>query len=78
MSEAINVHEAKTHFSKLLERVNHGEEIVIAKAGMPVARLIPYGEKLAKRIPGSAKGQIQLKTNFDDPLPKRVLNLFEK
>lgn len=78
MSEAINVHEAKTHFSKLLERVNHGEEIVIAKAGRPVARLIPYGEKPAKRIPGSAKGQIQLKPNFDDPLPKQVLKLFEK
>ncbi|HSO72953.1 MAG TPA: type II toxin-antitoxin system prevent-host-death family antitoxin, partial [Thermodesulfobacteriota bacterium] len=45
MAEAVNVHEAKTHFSRLLERVNRGEEIVIAKAGKPVARLVPYGEK---------------------------------
>jgi prevent-host-death family protein len=58
MSEAVNVHEAKTHFSRLLERVNRGEEIVIAKAGKPVAHLVPYGEKPAKRVPGTAKGQV--------------------
>jgi prevent-host-death family protein len=55
MSEAVNIHEAKTHFSRLLERVDHGEEIVIAKAGKPVARLVPYMEKSAERIPGTAK-----------------------
>jgi prevent-host-death family protein len=78
MSEAVNVHEAKTHFSRLLERVNRGEEIVIAKSGKPVARLVPFGEKPAKRIPGTAKGQIIIKRNFEAPLPKSLMNYFEK
>jgi prevent-host-death family protein len=76
MMESINVHEAKTHFSRLLERVNQGEEIVIAKAGKPVARLIPFGEKLAKRIPGTAKDKIRIKENFDDPLPENLMKRF--
>jgi prevent-host-death family protein len=78
MSEAVNVHEAKTHFSRLLERVNRGEEIVIAKSGKPVARLVPFGEKPTKRIPGTAKGQIIIKRNFEAPLPKSLMNYFEK
>jgi prevent-host-death family protein len=77
MSEAVNVHEAKTHFSRLLERVNHGEEIVIAKAGKPVARLVPYGEKPVKRIPGTAKGQVIIKRNFEAPLPKNLMKFFD-
>ena len=64
MSESVNVHEAKTHFSRLLERVSGGEEIVIAKAGKPVARLVQYGGKPAKRIPGTAKGQVVIKSQF--------------
>ena len=77
MSEAVNVHEAKTHFSRLLERVHRGEEIVIAKAGKPVALLIPYGEKPAKRIPGTAKGKIRIKDNFEAPLPKKLMGYFD-
>lgn len=77
MPEAINIHEAKTHFSRLLERVNRGEEIVIAKAGKPVARLVPYDVKKSRRIPGTAKGQIEIGGNFDDPLPKKLLKFFE-
>lgn len=77
MPEAVNVHEAKTHFSRLLERVNHGEEIVIAKAGKPVARLVPYMEKSAERIPGTAKGQVIIKRNFEAPLPKNLMKFFD-
>jgi prevent-host-death family protein len=77
MSEAVNVHEAKTHFSRLLERVNRGEEIVIAKAGKPVALLVPYGEKPVKRIPGTAKGKIRIKDNFEAPLPKKLMRYFD-
>lgn len=76
MTATVNIHEAKTHLSKLIERVRLGEEIVIAKAGEPVARLVP--EKPRKpREPGSAKGQIWIADNFDDPLPDDLLDLFE-
>ena len=67
---SVNVHEAKTHFSKLLERVAAGEEIVIAKAGKPVARLSPFVEKPLKRPIGMDKGKIVIHDNFDDPLPE--------
>ena len=77
MPEAVNVHEAKTHFSRLLERVNRGEEIIIAKAGKPVALLVPYGEKPAKRLPGTAKGQVILRRNFEAPLPKNLMKYFD-
>ena len=52
----VNIHEAKTQFSKLLKRVGNGEEIIICKAGKPIARLTPMNDALVKRIPGSAKG----------------------
>jgi len=73
----VNVHEAKTHFSKLLSRVAAGEEIIIAKAGRPVARLIPFAEKLPQRTPGSAKGKIWIAPDFDAPLPDDILAAFE-
>jgi len=66
-----NVHEAKTHFSKLLERVMKGEEVVIAKAGKPVARLLPFiQEDSSPRIPGIDKGKVIIMPDFDDPLPE--------
>ncbi len=74
----INIHEAKTHFSRLLSRVESGEEIVIAKAGKPVARLVPFAKRLEKRKPGSAKGQIVLRKNFYKPLPDSPLEKFNK
>jgi prevent-host-death family protein len=74
----INIHDAKTHFSKLLIRVESGEEIVIAKAGKPVARLSPLARTVRKRTPGSAKGRIVLKKGFLEPLPASVLEEFEK
>lgn len=66
---SVNVHEAKTHFSKLLEQVQQGEEIVIAKAGHPIAKLTPYTP--AKRTiapPGSMEGEAWIATDFDEPL----------
>ena len=76
MVATVNIHEAKTHLSKLLERVRLGEEIVIAKAGEPVARLVP-ARRRRKRRPGSAKGKIVIHDAFYDPLPDEVLDLFE-
>jgi prevent-host-death family protein len=77
LKEAVNVHEAKTHFSRLLARVSQGEEIIIAKAGRPVARIVPYAAKPAKRVPGTAKGKIQMLNNFEEPLPKKLMIFFE-
>jgi len=66
MARPVNVHEAKTHFSKLLGRVMLGEEIVIAKAGKPVARLIPERPAVpAKRVPGIDKGKLKIAGDFD-------------
>lgn len=74
----VNVHDAKTNFSKLLGRVETGEEIIIAKAGKPVAKIIPLEKKIAKRKPGSAKGRIKIKPSFFEPLPDEILRQFEK
>ena len=74
----VNVHEAKTHFSRLLSRVESGEEIIIAKAGKPVARLIPVLEKVMQRTPGTAKGRISMTEDFLKPLPDDFLEEFEK
>jgi prevent-host-death family protein len=64
-----NIHEAKTHFSKLLERVSNGEEVVIAKAGKPVARLLPYiADDNSARIPGIDRGKVTIMPDFDAPL----------
>lgn len=61
-----NIHEAKTQFSKLVDRVAAGEEIIIGKAGKPVARLIPYKEPApAKRKPGAWKGKVWISRDFD-------------
>lgn len=63
-----NIHEAKTHFSKLLEQVLKGEEVVIAKAGKPVARILPVVNEVTRRIPGNDAGKIIIAPDFDDPL----------
>jgi prevent-host-death family protein len=66
VTETVNIHDAKTHLSKLLARVLEGEEIVIAKAGKPVARLVPERRVPAgKRIPGIDKGKIWIANDFD-------------
>ena len=77
MTITINIHEAKTHLSKLLQRVIAGEEIVIAKFGKPVARIVPFEQKRVRRVPGSAKGKIWLAPDFDAPFPSEILDAFE-
>ena len=62
----VNVHEAKTHLSALLERVAAGEEIVIGKAGRPVARLVPYDGAVGPRTPGGWEGRVQVGPDFDE------------
>ncbi len=74
----VNIHDAKTHFSRILSRVESGEEIIIAKAGRPVARLLPLKGKIKKRIPGTAKGRITIMKDFFTPLPEDILDEFEK
>ena len=71
----VNIHEAKTHLSRLLERVSAGEEIVIAKAGRPVARLVPYDENDEPRKPGGWEGRVWMADDFDE-LPPDILAAF--
>jgi len=72
----INVHEAKTHLSRLLLRVAGGEEIVIARAGKPVAKLIRIDPK-PQRVIGQDDGLFEVPEDFDAPLPDEVLTLFQ-
>ncbi len=78
MSTQVNVHEAKTRLSQLLNRVLAGEEIIIAKAGRPIARLTPVEKPKGQRILGSAKGEIWMSDDFDAPLPEDLQKLFEE
>ena len=78
MNEAFNIHAAKTHFSKLVERAHAGEEIVIAKAGTPYAKLVPIREERPKRVPGRFAGMFKVDDSaFFDPLPEEELRLWE-
>jgi prevent-host-death family protein len=74
----VNVHEAKTHLSRLLARVAAGEEVLIAKAGKPVARLVPLARRRPRRTPGRDVGKGWIAEDFDAPLPKELLALFLK
>ena len=75
--QTVNVHEAKTQLSKLLQRVLLGEEIVIAKAGRPVAKLVPISTERRARKPGTARGRMIMRDDFDDPLPPEIQRYFE-
>ena len=77
MLEQINIHDAKTQLSKLLKKVQSGEEVVIAKSGKPIARLVPFCNKPIKRISGTAKGKVFIADDFNEPLPKELLEDFE-
>ena len=66
----VNVHEAKTHLSRLLERVEAGEEVVLARSGKPVARLVPLIR--TRRHPGGLKGKLRIRRDFDAPLPDAI------
>lgn len=72
----VNIHEAKTHLSRLIERVETGEEVVIARAGRPVARLIPFRARTSPRVPGLWRGQIRLAPDFDQT-DASLLDAFE-
>jgi prevent-host-death family protein len=72
----VNIHEAKTHFSQLIQRVAAGEEITIARAGVPVARLVPIEKKKGVRPMGVARGEIWIADDFDAPLPDDLLAAF--
>jgi len=73
----VNVHEAKTRFSRLLRRVAAGEEITIANRGVPVARLVPVPPEETTRKLGVFRGQMSIPDDFDAPLPDDILDAFE-
>ncbi|MEA2547862.1 MAG: hypothetical protein QOE42_460 [Chloroflexota bacterium] len=79
MDETVNVHVAKTHLSRLLERVEAGEELVIARAGRPIARLVPFQPRREPRKPGLLRGQIWLADDWDSPeVNEEIAELFNK
>ncbi len=69
----VSVHEAKTHLSRLIQRVEAGEEVVIARAGQPVVKLVAVAKKLPK-VPGRLKGEFKIGDDFDDPLPEDLFS----
>jgi prevent-host-death family protein len=74
----VNIAEAKAHLPELVERAARGEEIVLARAGKPRARLVPLGQDpRTLRVPGKGRGRFRVKRGFDAPLPETVLRLFE-
>lgn len=74
--DRFNVHEAKTHFSWILAQVQAGHEVVIAKAGEPIARIVPIRAQRT-RVPDGARGTLWLADDFDAPLPDDLLDGFE-
>jgi prevent-host-death family protein len=74
----VNIHEAKTHLSRLLARVAAGEEVIISKAGKPLARLVPYGKPARNRVAGQDKGLVKIAADFDAPLPDEILDAFNE
>jgi prevent-host-death family protein len=75
MGATVNVYEAKTHLSKLLDRVLQGEEIVLARAGKPVARLVPLEHRNKPRVPGAWRGKVWIAPDFDE-LPDEIAAAF--
>ena len=73
----VNIHEAKTHLSRLLLRVSAGEEVVIARDGVPIARLVAYISERADRIPGIDSDHVHIRDDFDAPLPPEEQDGFE-
>ncbi|MGD0103093.1 MAG: type II toxin-antitoxin system Phd/YefM family antitoxin [Rhodopila sp.] len=75
--DSVNLYEAKTKLSQLVERAAAGEEIIIAKAGRPLARLVPLAKRTAPRPLGLLAGQVKVGDDFDDPLPEEIMRHFE-
>ncbi len=74
----VNIHAAKTHLSRLIDEVAEAEEVVIANAGRPVARLVPIGNPPGKRVLGRLEGRLKVPRDFDASLPDDVLAAFEE
>lgn len=77
MSTVINIHEAKTHLSRIVDEVAAGAEVVIAKAGKPMARLTPIAPPVKKKRLGLLKGKIKVPDDFNSPLDPEVIGQFE-
>jgi prevent-host-death family protein len=75
--EQVNIHQAKTHLSELLNRAMMGEEIVIARAGKPIVRLVPVETPTEDRVLGQDEGLFTVPEDFNDPLPEELLSAFE-
>lgn len=77
MQQIVNIHQAKTQLSKLIASVEKGEDVVIARYGKPVARLVPFRQPAISRTPGSAKGKFTVPQEFFEPLPDDIIEAFE-
>jgi prevent-host-death family protein len=77
VTKSINIHEAKTHLSRLVEQAALGKEIIIAKAGKPMARLVPLENAPRPKKFGLLEGSFQVPADFDTPMDAQVLALFE-
>jgi prevent-host-death family protein len=73
----VTIHEAKTNLSKLIKKASAGEEIIIARGNVPVAKLVPLGDGNAKRVPGALKGKFKVGPEFFEPLPADELDAWE-
>jgi len=78
MSEVVNMHQAKTSLSRLVERALDGEEIIIARNGEPLVKLVPVPKERQQRVPGRYKGQIWVAPDCFDPMTEEELDLWEK
>ena len=77
MAKTVNIHEAKTHLSRLIADVERGEDVTIARAGEPVARLVPAGPP-RKRVLGTERGKVWISPDFDEPMPDAWLDEWER
>ena len=78
MMQQVTIHEAKTRFSKLIASVEQGEEVIIARYGEPVAKIVPFRKSPLPRLPGTAKGKFTVPPEFFEPLPDDILDAFEQ
>ncbi len=77
-NSTINIHEAKTHLSRLVDEVCKGKELILSKAGKPLVKLVPLEQAKTRRKPGFLKGKIKIAVDFDAPLPQDWFDDFEK
>jgi len=78
MTVQVNIYEAKSKLSQLINQVIAGEEVIVAKSGKPVAKIVPLEKPIQDRKPGTAKGKIIIADDFDAPLPDDILKEFYK